>query len=107
MIDRAWYRWKCVRCFRSFIQTFSRRHHDWFSSLCEEKISRRRSESCFVENRIRFEFCWNEKKSEKKEKKRDEENREEKKNEKNEKKEKKNENDEIDDDDERNNDVDI
>ncbi len=61
-LDWAWYWWKCVRCFRSFAQTSSRRHHDRFSFFCEEEISRRRSKSCFVENRFRFEFCWKEEK---------------------------------------------
>ncbi len=77
-LDRAWYRWKCVRCSRSFAQALSRRHHDRSSSLCEEKVSRRRSKSCFVWDRIRFEFCWEKEESEEEEED-DEENREEKK----------------------------
>ncbi len=55
-INRARYRWECVRCVRSFVQTSLRRHHDRSSSLCEKKISRRRSKSCFVEDLLRFEF---------------------------------------------------
>ncbi len=105
--DRAWYRWECVRCLRSFAQAFSRRHHDRFSSLCEEKVSRRRSKSCFVEDRNRLEFCWKEKEESEKEEKNDEKNREKKKTEKNEKKRKKNENDEINNDDEKNDNVDV
>jgi hypothetical protein len=80
--DRAWYRWECVRCLRSLTQTSSRRHHDRFSFFCEEKATRWRSKSCFVWDRIRFEFCWKEE-----EEKRDEENREKEKERKREKKE--------------------
>ncbi len=77
--DRAWYRWECVRCLRSFAQAFSRRHHDRFSSLCEEEASRQRSKSCLVENRIRLEFCREEEEESEKEEKNDEKNRERKK----------------------------
>jgi hypothetical protein len=106
-LDRAWYQWECVRCFRSLAQTLSRRHHDRFSSFCEKKVSRRRSKSCFVENRIRFEFCREEKEENEKKKKTTKKIAKEKENEKNEKKKEKNENNEIDDDDEKNDDVDV
>ncbi len=99
--DRAWYRWECVQCFRSFAQTSSRRHHNRSSFLDERKISRRRSESCLVRDRFRLEEedcsrfeIWNE------DEERDEENPEEK--ERRRRRRKKNENDEFNDDDERN-----
>ncbi len=79
-LDRAWYRWECVRCSRSFAQTFSNRHHDRFSSFCEEEALRRHSKSCFVEDRIRLELCWEkEEENEKKKKTRRKRSRERKK----------------------------
>ncbi len=75
--DRAWYRWECVRCLRSFVQASSRRHHDRFSFFCEEEASRRRLRSCFVEDRTRFEFCREEKEESEEEEEDDEEDREE------------------------------
>jgi hypothetical protein len=56
--------------------TSSRRHHDRFSSLCEEEVSRRRSKSCLVEDRIRLEFCREEEEESEEEEKDDEKNRE-------------------------------
>ncbi len=90
-IDRARYWWECLRCLHSSFQTLSRRHHNRFSSLCEEKISRRRSKSCLVEDRIRFEFRWDE------EEEREKEEREKKEKRKKKKKKKKEENDDVDD----------
>ncbi len=100
-IDRTKYQWECVRCLRSLVQIFSRRHHDRFSFFCEEKVSRRRSRTCFVWDRFRFEV-WNEK-----ERKRERKEEREEENERKKKERKKNENDEIVVDDEKNDVVDV
>ncbi len=107
MIDRVRHWWKCVQRLCSFRQTFSRCHHDRSSLICEEKVSRRRSKSCFVEDRLRFELRWDEKEEKKRKKTRRKKCRKKKKRKKRKKKKKKKKNDDVNDNDEKNHDVEV
>jgi hypothetical protein len=76
--DWAWYWWECLRCRFSLFQTFSLRHYHRFLLFCEKEKARRRLESCFHENRRRFELDWvrREEEREKEEKRKEEKKRE-------------------------------